>query len=216
MENKKRILCFGDSNTWGYCADTNARYADDERWTQQLQANLGAAYMIVEEGISGRTTVFDDPLNEGLSGIAHLTTILGSHAPLDALVIMLGTNDCKERFSASPQNIADGVDRLIRKAKTLDVWRTVPRILVVAPIVIGIGCYTSAVAGEMGDGCVEKSRVLPALMRQCAETNACSYLDCNLFVHPNQIDWMHFDLQSNATFAQAMQTALEKMFEKEE
>ena len=65
MKNKKHILCFGDSNTWGYCAQTNERYADNERWTQVLQKLLGSDWMLIEEGLCGRTTVFEDPLNEG-------------------------------------------------------------------------------------------------------------------------------------------------------
>ncbi len=95
---KKRIVCFGDSNTWGYDAVTRERFAEEIRWTGLLQKELGEGYQIVEEGLCGRTSVFEDPLNEGMSGLAYLYPCLMSHAPVDLLILMLGTNDCKQRF----------------------------------------------------------------------------------------------------------------------
>ena len=141
--NKKHILCFGDSNTWGYDAATGGRFDDDTRWTMQLSKRLGEKYYVIEEGLSGRTTCFEDPLNEGLSGLSVLAPILQSHAPLDLLVLMLGTNDCKQRFAATPVNIKDALTRLVKKARQLDVWRSVPRILIVAPIIIDERLYSS-------------------------------------------------------------------------
>lgn len=114
---RKRIVCYGDSNTWGYDAVTDGRFPEEVRWTGKLQELLGEEYCIIEEGLCGRTTVFEDPLNEGLNGLTYLYPCLMSHGPLDLLVIMLGTNDSKERFSATPKNIADGMKRLVKKQK---------------------------------------------------------------------------------------------------
>ena len=210
--NKKRIVCFGDSNTWGYNAATGGRFDDDARWTSVLSKELGNEYSVVEEGLNGRTTVFEDPLNEGLCGIKHLFTILMSQSPLDLLIIMLGTNDTKQRFSATPQNISDGVDRLIKKAVMSSVWRTEPRILIIAPIVIGEKCYTSHVAGGMGAGCAEKSRELPRLMMQCAKLNNCEFMDCNDYVKANEIDYMHIDEESLAVFGKAVAEKVKGLF----
>ena len=113
--NRKHILCFGDSNTWGYDAATGGRFDDDTRWTMQLSKRLGEKYYVIEEGLSGRTACFEDPLNEGFSGLSVLVPILQSHAPLDLLVIMLGTNDCKQRFAATPVNIKEALTRLARR-----------------------------------------------------------------------------------------------------
>jgi lysophospholipase L1-like esterase len=210
--NKKRIVCFGDSNTWGYNAATNGRFDDDVRWTGVLSSELGNEYSVVEEGISGRTTVFEDPLNEGLCGIKHLFTTLISHSPLDLLIIMLGTNDTKERFSATPQNISDGIDRLIKKAVMSNVWRGEPRILIIAPIIIGEKCYSSNVAGGMGTLCVEKSRELPRLMMQCAKLNNCEFMDCNEYAKVNEIDYMHFDSESHTAFGKAVAEKVKDLF----
>ena len=101
---KKHIVCFGDSNTHGYCAepwdcaDHGNRFNEDERWTCLLAKQLGEEYLVLEEGLSGRTTVFQDPLTEGLSGIDVIFPVLMSHEPVDLLIVMLGTNDTKERL----------------------------------------------------------------------------------------------------------------------
>lgn len=203
--NKKRIVCYGDSNTWGYVAETDGRLEDDDRWAQVLAGTLGDGCTVVEEGLCGRTTVFDDPLNEGLNGMAHLYTCLMSHSLIDLLILMLGTNDTKERFSATPKNIADGIVRLVEKARTAPVWRGGDKpILVIAPVIIGEGCRQSSVAGEMGWTCVEKSRELPALFERCAALNDCAFLDCNAFCTVNPIDFMHLDRDSHRRLGRAV------------
>ena len=203
--NRKHILFFGDSNTWGYDAATGGRFDDDTSWTMQLSKRLGEKYYVIEEGLSGRTTCFEDPLNEGLSGFSVLAPILQSHAPLDLLVLMLGTNDCKQRFAATPVNIKDALARLVKKARQLDVWRTEPRILIVAPIIMDQRLYSSPNAGGMGEGCVEKSRLLPSLFREAASDLGCDYLDCNPHVTAAEGDYMHFDPDSNRRFALALE-----------
>lgn len=203
--NKRHILCYGDSNTWGFDAANAGRFDDDLRWTMQLARLLGEEWLLAENGVNGRTTVFEDPINEGLNGLEHLTPAMRAHAPLDLLVVMLGTNDCKQRFSATAQNIADGLRRLVLKAQTLLVWRALPRILVVAPMIIDPRIYDTpeAVAG-MGAGCVEKSRALPALMTRVAQETGCDFMDSNPHVMPCQTDWMHLSPQSNAPLAAAL------------
>lgn len=198
---RKRIVCYGDSNTWGYDAVTDGRFPEEVRWTGKLQELLGEEYCIIEEGLCGRTTVFEDPLNEGLNGLTYLYPCLMSHGPLDLLVIMLGTNDSKERFSATPKNIADGMKRLVKKAKKAeDAWRNEPQILVVAPAPIEAPCEQSKVAGEMGK-CVERSQGLAAELELCAELLGCDFLDAAPYVTMNTIDYMHLDRESHNRFA---------------
>lgn len=204
---KRHILCYGDSNTWGFCAATGGRYGDDVRWTRRLQDLLGNNYLVAEAGLNGRTTVFEDPLNEGLNGLTHLLPAMSQHCPLDLLIIMLGTNETKERFSATPRNIADGLRRLVNKAKGLELLFTdgKPRILIVAPIKIDERIYGEPlVAAGMGAGCVEKSHALPTLFEALAAELSCEYMDCNPYVTPALGDYMHFDLDSNERFAKAL------------
>ena len=118
---KRRIVCFGDSNTWGYNAKTLERFPEGIRWTSILAEFLGEEFQVVEEGLSGRTAVVDDPLFEGLNGLAYIHPCLMSHAPLELVIIMLGTNDTKERFHLTSYNIAQGIARLSYKAKNTQV-----------------------------------------------------------------------------------------------
>ena len=214
---KKHIVCLGDSNTHGYCADPNdcadpalARFNENERWTCLLQKALGEEYLVVEEGLSGRTTVFQDPLYEGLDALSYLYPCLKSHEPVSLLVIMLGTNDTKERFGVNPFAIGLGMRRLVQKAKTVDCWGPggTPNILVVAPPVIGEGVLTSPVAdemGTMGPNCVEKSRKVPAEFQRVAAETGARFLDANeLGCEFNRVDFMHLTRKGHAALAAAL------------
>ena len=170
---KKHIVCLGDSNTHGYCADPKdtadggIRFNENERWTRRLQALLGEDYLVTEEGLSGRTTCFDDPIHEGLNALHYITPCLKSHEFVDLLIIMLGTNDTKERFASSAACIAIGMGRLVKKALATECWGpNKPNVLVIAPPHIGEGMPKSEVGPTMGAGCVEKSRELAYYYKQ--------------------------------------------------
>ncbi len=102
------VLCYGDSNTWGADPAGGGRFSRDERWPGVLQKSLGDEYHIIEEGLGGRTTVWEDPIEGHKNGKEYLIPCLATHAPLDLVIIMLGTNDLKKRFSVSAQDVAFG------------------------------------------------------------------------------------------------------------
>ena len=120
---KKHILCIGDSNTHGLCtdpsesADHGSRYNEEERWTCLLQKALGAEYLVIEEGLSGRTCVYDDPDMDSVNLLPVLHVLLNSHEPLDMLILMLGTNDYKVKFNTDARKIAKGMHILLEEAK---------------------------------------------------------------------------------------------------
>ena len=209
---KKHILCFGDSNTHGYCADPadcadgGVRFAEEQRWTQLLQADLGQDYLVIEEGLSGRTTCFDDPIHEGLNGLDYIYPCLKSHEAIDLLIIMLGTNDCKDRFYSSAACIGLGMARLVNKAKSTDCWGgKPPNILVIAPPPIGEGMLTSSVAATMGQLCVEKSRQLADSYREQCELLNVSFLDAGAIgCEFNTVDFMHLTSRGHRTLAEAL------------
>ncbi len=205
---KKHIVCFGDSNTHGYNAYNNGRFDESERWPCLLQTFLGDDWLVFEEGLSGRTTCFDDPLFEGLSGLSMIFPILMSHEPVDLLIIMLGTNDTKERFGASAECIGLGLKRLVEKAQSVkDCWSSgKPEILIVAPQNIGKGYETSDVAGTMGRGCAEKSEDLGNVFREIARLTGCRFLDANEAVSssPNNVDFMHLTREGHRELATAL------------
>lgn len=203
---KKHIVCYGDSNTHGYCADPadclggGIRFSEEQRWTCLVQEALGKEYLVTEEGLSGRTTCFDDPIHEGLSGLEHLYPILKSHEFIDLLIIMLGTNDVKERFNANAACIGAGMERLILKAKSVDCWGTkAPNILIVAPPRIGDGFHDAV----MGEGCVEKSKGVAEQFRIVAERQGVHFLDAADCAF-NQVDFMHLTRHGHAQLAEKL------------
>lgn len=209
---KKHIVCLGDSNTHGYCADPGdcadggIRFNESERWTRLLQVGLGDDYLVIEEGLSGRTTCFDDPIHEGLNALNYIYPCLKSHEFVDLLVIMLGTNDTKDRFYASAACIAIGMARLVKKAQATECWgNKKPNILVIAPPPIGEGMLTSPVAETMGTGCVKKSEELAHYYKEQCDLIGCHFLDAGaLGCEFNQIDYMHLTKQGHRTLAEAL------------
>ena len=107
------ILCYGDSNTYGYNPVNGLRYPKDIRWTGVLQKLLGEEYAVIEEGCNGRTTVFEDVAEPWKAGLGYLKPCLNTHKPIDFVIMMLGSNDLKRVFHASAKEIADGAEQLV-------------------------------------------------------------------------------------------------------
>ena len=152
---------------------------------------------MTEEGLSGRTTVFVDPIHESMDALSVIYSLLKSHEVIDLLIIMLGTNDVKERFNANAACIGAGMERLIQKCKTVDCWGgKEPNILVVAPPRIKEGFHDEV----MGDGCVEKSAGVAEQFRIiCARQNV-HFLDAKNCEF-NQVDFMHLTRKGHAQLA---------------
>ena len=197
------IVCYGDSNTWGYNAEDGSRFPEHIRWPGVLSDLLGERYRVIEEGLSGRTSVMEDPLFEGLNGLNYITPCLKSHAPLKLVIIMLGTNDTKERFSLTAYNIAQGIMRVVQKAKHSEagVDAKSPGILVICPPRIGEGYRQSPVGGAMGNHCAEKSAQLAPYLKALAEQEMVSYVDASS-IPMNEIDYMHLTEEGHKQLAQ--------------
>ena len=212
---KKHILCLGDSNTHGYCADPRdcadggSRFNEQERWTCLLQNALGDGCLVIEEGLSGRTTVFADPLHESMDALGSAFALLMTHEPIDLLIIMLGTNDTKERFSANAPCIAVGMERLIQKCKATPCWgKKGPNILVICPPPLGKAFHDEV----MGKGCVEKSEALARYMEPVARRNGAAFLDakgCEF----NAIDHTHLTKKGHAQLAKLLAETVPALLE---
>lgn len=190
----KRILCFGDSNTWGYNAKKGNRFSEKLRWPCLLQKKLGKDYKIIEEGLNGRTAAWDDPLFEGLNGYKDIISCIESHLPLELVIIMLGTNDAKERMNLTSYNIAQGIVKLSLKAYDVLLSNGLekPKVLVVSPPAIGKKYY-GVVGTSMGKACDIKSENLGVNLFQLLEGHPIEFLDLKGLVEMGQIDYMHLD-----------------------
>lgn len=190
----KNILCYGDSNTWGASVEGHegGRYPHDVRWTGVLQTNLGADYNVIAEGLGGRTTVSDDPIEGAFrNGRTPFKTILHSHRQLDWVVIMLGTNDLKFRFGKTAHEIALGVEVLIKdvKAEPIGHDEGTPNILLICPPPI-IEQSDRPIAILKGGE--EKSKALPKYYEQVAKNNDVYFLNAGLHIESSMVDGAHW------------------------
>ena len=199
---KKHIVCFGDSNTHGYCAETGGRFDEESRWTSLLQAYLGDGYLILEEGLSGRTTCFDDPIHEGLSGLDYIYPCLMTHEPVDLLIIMLGSNDCKAQFGASAAEIAEGLRQVMEKAK--EGGAADFRVLLVAPAVMTERIMHSGFGAEFDQRSIEVSKELAGVYGSLAKKCGCDFLDGTKVTQVSGIDGLHLDAEGHGRLAEAV------------
>ncbi len=200
------IVAFGDSNTWGYDPKSATRFEPDVRWTGVMQRELGPGHRVIEEGLNGRTTVFDDPIEPDRRGSDYLPPCLRSHAPLDLLIIALGCNDMKKRFSASASDVARGAERLILMARSEAVGPggAPSAILLVAPPPMA----KLTDFAEMFEGASEKSLVLAQRYRDVAERQNVGFVDAARLVACSALDGIHFEADAHAVLGRAMAEAV--------
>jgi lysophospholipase L1-like esterase len=205
----KNILCYGDSNTYGYDGDTGTRFERNVRWTGVLQKLLGEEYYVIEEGLGGRTTVWDDPIEEHKNGKRYLLPCLDSHKPLDLVIIMLGTNDLKVRFSLSARDIADGMENLIKTTLKSDCGREggAPKILLMSPPPIVV----LPIFAEMLQNSEEKSKKLAPYYKEIAEKYKIEFLDVGEIILTCEADGVHFDAENHKKLAEVIMNKVKKM-----
>lgn len=211
----RTIVCFGNSNTYGmppmeFAGDWR-RHAPDVRWPGIAGRMLGPDWTLIEEGLPGRTTLHDDPI-EGAhkNGLKDLPSILESHRPIDALVLMLGTNDLKMRFSVPPEDIAASVALIVQaiKASPAGPDGQAPKILLIAPARI---IETGVLAGMLTGG-AEKSARLPALLAKVASAEEVAFLDADALIAVSHVDGVHLDAAAHATLGRAVAETLSTLF----
>lgn len=213
---KKRILCFGDSNTFGFDAKTQGRFGDDIRWTKRLGKALGDNYEIIEEGLGGRNAVCEDPLKEGMSAYTYLYPCLMTHKPLDLVIIMLGTNDSKERFSLTSFNIAMGIMRLTEKVKNSGAGPNLedPPILIMVPPPIGEKYREKPAYLSMGRECDVKTKEMIPYLKAMVKDAGHDFLETGLSIAMGSEDYMHLDEVGHTKMAILVEEKIRDIFEK--
>ena len=208
----KRILCYGDSNTWGYDPAHNdvatgmpARYNEHTRWPGVMRDILGSDYFVWEAGLGGRTTVFDDPLMPTRNGVKAFEMILQTCDPVDCIVFALGTNDTKDMFQASSLVIYRGMERLLNVCKATLMQSRSPNAKII------LSCPLKPVAdgaGEFWYGFSELSTEKGEQLRQryklLAQQQNCFYIDFNDFAQPSSADGVHMEAVGHKCVGEAM------------
>jgi len=203
------VLTFGDSNTHGTLPIESrpayGRYPPDIRWPGVMAQTLGCT--VIEEGLPGRTTAFDDPVMDGImNGYPALRQALQSHAPIDALTLMLGTNDCKTRFAASPETIAGGIAALLDLALG-DEMQTRSggfKLLLIAPAPVQ---EAGLLATEFWGG-AKTSMALASRLQDLAQNRGVGFLDAGRHVTVSPVDGVHLDEGAHLALGRAVALAL--------
>ena len=198
----KTVVCFGDSNTWGYDPATKERLGPDARWTGVLATQLGDGYRVIEEGLNGRTTVVDDPISPYRNGRDYIIPCLESHMPIDLVIIMLGTNDLKERFNRSATDIAESSAKLAEMAKlsSFGPAKGRPRVLMIAPPPVA----KLTDLAEMFAGSQEKSKGFGKQYKNFAEWNEVDFFDAGSIVTSSNVDGIHFEAPEHGKLGKAV------------
>jgi lysophospholipase L1-like esterase len=198
----KTVLCYGDSNTWGYEPGTGKRYPEDVRWPGVLARELGEGFRVIEEALNGRTTVREDPVEENKNGKDYLRPCLESHAPLDLVIIALGVNDLKARFFASASDAADGAGVLVNIAQLSGAGPDggQPPVLLVSPPPVGVLTELALVFA----GAEEKSGEFSRQYRRVAEKYGCALLDAGEVVRASDRDGIHLEAGEHRKLGEAV------------
>lgn len=222
--NQYTILCYGDSNTWGYVPTTGdltspiARYPRHERWTGILQSLLGNNFYVIEEGLNSRTTNIDYEILPDRNGKTYLPSCLYSHAPIDLIILALGGNDMKTYFNRRPDEIATGLCELIEIIKTSNYGQKLqcaPKILITTlPIPLPIAeTHVDENGIKFLDGAINKSKTLIPLYKKLAEDKQCDYLDLSKEIIPSEIDGIHYDKNMHGKCAEMIGRKIYDIFE---
>jgi lysophospholipase L1-like esterase len=202
----RSVLCYGDSNTWGHDPATGERFGRNDRWPGVLRAHLGDDVEVIEEGLSGRTSAYDDPLDSNLNGLTFLPVCLATHPPLDVVVLFLGTNDLFLPGGFTAQFAAQGVGALVDVVarSTVAPDGGPPKSLVVVPPPFA---PLSELEPWSPHGVAESARFSEAFQRMTTE-HPCPLLDLRGVVESSPIDGIHFDVPAHAAIGAAVADAL--------
>lgn len=203
----KTVLCFGDSNTWGAPPSGVGRHPWNVRWTGALQQLLGAKVRVIEEGLGGRTTCFEDPSTPNRNGLRYLPIALESHSPLQLLIIMLGTNDLKKSFSLSSSEIAQGAGRLLELAVQFEP--KIGDILLISPP--HVARTANRALSEQFDGSLHKSKELAACYEQIAFRHGCHFFDGSSVAQSSPVDGIHLDAANHGSLARGLAGIVERI-----
>ena len=214
----KTILCYGDSNTWGYNPHTQGRFDHRTRWPMVLKSLLNKnasfddpAWWVVEEGLNGRTTCRDDPVEGDKNGTRHLMPILESHKPIDLVTVMLGTNDIKPRFNSSPYDIAQGVQNIVISIQKSNFGpdNTAPKVLMICPPpAVPSPTFKHVFFGDF----VELSQKLAPLYKALAFECGAAFLEAGKYIKSSPADGIHLEPEEHRVLAEAVAESVKSLF----
>lgn len=209
----KTVLCYGDSLTWGYNAETLDRHAFEDRWPSVLAKALGPGVTVIAEGLNGRTTAYDDHLADcDRNGARILPTILHSHDPIDLVILFLGANDMKPAICGTAFGAVQGMERLVELVRhhawSFDAAEG-PEVLIVSPPPL---CETANTAfAAMFAGGVEQSAMLATLYADLADERGCGFFDAGSVAETTPLDGVHLDARNTRAIGKGLEPVARMM-----
>ena len=209
----KTVLCYGDSLTWGSDAETGGRHPRQDRWPVVLQAALGDDAQVIAEGLRGRTTAFDEHLADcDRNGARILPTVLYTHAPIDLVILLLGTNDMKPAIAGTAVAAMQGMRRLVSLIQLnalRDGSAEPPAILIVAPPPL---CETANHEySAMFAGGIEQSKMLASLYADLADETGCGFYDAGSVAQTSPVDGVHLDAANTRAIGKGLESVVRMM-----
>ena len=209
----KTILCYGDSITWGSDPETGGRHPFEDRWPNVLQTALGPSVAVVTDGLRGRTTAFDEHLAAcDRNGVRILPTTLYTHAPLDLVIFMLGSNDMKPAIAGTALAAMQGMRRLteiVRLNATRDDNPEPSAVLIVAPPPLTETANPEYAA--MFAGGAAQSRMIAGFYADLADAEGCGFFDAGSVARTSPVDGVHLDAENTRAIGRALEPIVRMM-----
>lgn len=201
----KKILCYGDSNTFGYRPDGLGRYNKSIRWPGILQNKLGAAYSVIEDGSCGRTTIYEDPNRPYKNGKDFLLPSIAIHSPVHLILLMLGTNDLKTIYKPTPEKVGAGIEILLDIIEKNPGANNgiVPDVLLVSPIHLMDSVWKDGLDPAFDAESVKVSKQLEETYRNIAAEHKCRFFSASSVAAASEIDAEHLDETGHLRLAEA-------------
>ena len=195
----KKIICYGDSNTFGYNPKDGSRFDENTRWTSILQKELGAEYEVINEGICDRTGFVNNPKGEVFSSPKHFPKFITESENIDILILWIGTNDLQFQYNIGIESIENGLENLIKLAET-----KAKKIIIAPPVILNEQILQGAFNYQFDETSIVKSREVSTVYQKLANDYDCEYFNVNEFVKPSNPDGLHYDEDSHKIIAKKL------------
>lgn len=201
----KTILCYGDSNTYGFSPEDGGRYPEHIRWAGRLKMMLKDEYKVYEQGLNGRTTVYDDPDESGRNGLTTLLPTLMCYEMVDIVILMIGTNDLRLCFDPTEEKLRNNVAKIVDEINGYysKIYKQTPRIILMAPPEIGVW-PGSTDSHDYWDFVISTSKRFPDIYKEIADEKGTDYFNTQTVVTPSEIDNIHLSADSHKALAAAL------------
>ena len=204
----KNILCYGDSNTFGFNTIDGSRFDKNTRWTSLLQKNFNNEYKVINEGMCNRTGFIDNPNGVLFSSQKHFPQVIMNTNNIDLLILWIGTNDLQNQYDINNEQIKLGLTKLITLAK-----EKTQKIIIIPPVNLDNKVLNGTFNVLFNETSVKKSQGLDNIYKQIADKNDCFYFDVNKITKPCDIDGIHYDKNAHKIIADNLKVKVKDLFD---